>query len=142
MILIDANLLLYAYDPSSPFRQPAKAWLETAFANEERIGLAWVTILAFLRICTHPRVARPVALQAAVSIVSEWLDFPSVLILQPGERHWQILKRLLPASQAAGPLVMDAHLAALAIEHGAELCTNDRGFRRFEGLRLLNPLET
>jgi len=78
----------------------------------------------------------------AVSIVSEWLERPAVEILNPGERHWEILSTLLPAAQARGPLVMDAHLAALAIEHGATLCTSDKDFARFSELRFVNPLES
>ncbi len=141
MILMDVNLLLYAYDPASPFHRHSKEWVERVFREEKRVGLAWMTILAFLRIMTHPRVARPVSLQIASSIVSDWLACPCAAILSPGGRHWQILGELLPASQAAGPLVMDAHLAALAIEHGAVLCTNDRDFARFAGLQTLNPLK-
>ncbi len=142
MILIDANLLLYAYDASSGSHRRAHAWLEGVLSGPEPFGLAWATILGFLRISTHPRVfASPLSIAEAVSIVSEWLAHPGVRVLDPGERHWAILSELLPASQARGPLVMDAHLAALAIEHGAVLCTTDQDFTRFRGLRRLNPLE-
>lgn len=141
MILIDVNLLLYAYDPTSRMHKRAAAWLERVMKDEPRVGFAWTTILAFLRITTHPRLARPISMADAVSIVSDWLEAPSTVILEAGERHWDILGKLLPQAQARGPLVMAAHLAALALEHGATLCTSDRDFLRFPGLRLLNPLD-
>ena len=142
MILVDLNLLLYAYDPSSPYHANAGQWWKRAVAEERRVGLAWMTILGFLRITTNPRVGHPISLAKAVVVIAEWLEQPSVVILDPGERHWSILSKLLPEAQARGPLVMDAHLAALAIEHGATLCSNDRDFVRFPGLKVLNPLET
>ena len=141
MKLLDANLLIYAYDRSSPRHGPARRWLEEIFSGPEPVRLAWVTILAFLRITTHPRAfENPLAMDEAASFVDEWLAQPAVGILAPGERCWTILRRLLPEAQVRGPLVMDAYLAALAIEHGATLCTADRDFRRFEGLRLVDPL--
>ena len=140
MILVDVNLLLYAYDPSSPHHAQAARWLRRTIAEEARVGLAWVTVLAFLRISTNPRVKRPISLSDAVQVVSDWLSQPSVMLLDPGERHWSILRSLLQKGQARGSLVTDAHLAALAIEHGAILCTNDRDFTRFPDLKLDNPL--
>ncbi|MFQ5928526.1 MAG: TA system VapC family ribonuclease toxin [Acidobacteriota bacterium] len=143
MILIDANLLIYASDRSSSMHERARRWLETTLPRPQPpIRLAWITVLAFLRITTNPRVfENPFAMGEAVSCVSEWLAQPAVEILQPGERYWAILQQLLSAGQIRAPLVMDAHLAALAIEHGATLCTTDKDFARFEALRLLNPLE-
>jgi len=142
MILIDANLLLYAYDSRSPRQKGAGAWLEAVFSGGQSVGLAWQSILAFLRIGTHAGIlTEPIAVSEAASIVSGWLAQRAVSLLQPTERHWDILSRLLTDGQASGPLVMDAHLAALAIEHGATLCSTDRDFTRFKGLRLLNPLE-
>jgi toxin-antitoxin system PIN domain toxin len=142
MKLIDANLLLYAYDSGSEFHRVAAAWLAAAFSGPELIGLTWATILAFLRISTHPRMrAQPFTSAEAVAIVQEWLDQPSVRILAPTGRHWAILKDLIPKAQARAALVTDAHLAALAIEHGAVLYTNDRDFTRFPGLKWSNPLE-
>jgi hypothetical protein len=143
VILIDANILLYAYDSSSAHHQVARAWLETTLSEPEPVGLAWMTLVAFLRISTNPRaLARPFSIAEAVAIVSEWLERPMVTLLAPGDRHWEILRNLLLEGQAPGPLVMDAHLAALAIEHGATLSTNDRDFARFPGLRLQNPLRS
>ena len=117
--------------------------MEETFSRAEPVRLAWVTVLAFLRISTDPRLFRhPLSMPGAVSLISEWLAQPAVGILHPEERHWAILNKLLSASQARAELVMDAHLAALAIEHGAILCTNDRDFTRFPGLRVQYPLGT
>lgn len=142
MILVDANLLLYAYVPESEQHEQARAWLEEAFSGPEPVKLAWDSILAFLRIRTDPRLyRRPLSISEAVSVVSEWLSEPSVGILHPEERHWAIFSKLLSAAQVRAELVMDAHLAALAIEHGAVLCTNDKDFARFPGLSVQYPLE-
>ena len=143
MILVDANLLLYAYFPGAQQHERARAWLEVALSSSEPVGLAWSTILAFLRISTNSRVfERPLSAAEAESVVSSWLAEPSVVLVEPGERYWAILRTLLLDAQVTGPLVSDAALAALAIEHGAVLVTTDRDFARFRGLRLLNPLQT
>ncbi len=142
MILIDANILLDAYNSSSKRHERARRWLEGIFSGREPARLAWATILAFLRIGTNPRAfPYPFSMAEAVAIVSEWLDRSSAEVLEPGERHWTLLSGLLQEGQARGPLVTDAHLAALAIEHGATLCSSDRDFARFPGLRVLNPFE-
>jgi toxin-antitoxin system PIN domain toxin len=142
MILIDANLLLYAYDPSSPHHLAARDWLETTFSRPEPVGLAWMTLLAFLRIGTSTRpLENPLSVSEATTIVAVWLERPMVTHLNPGERHWEILRDLMTRGQARGPLVTDAHLAALAIEHGAALATTDRDFARFPGLKFFNPLD-
>ncbi len=110
-------------------------------SGADPVCLAWQTVLAFLRITTPARVfERPLLVHEAVSIVDSWLQQPATRLVQPTERHWPILSRLLPDAQARGPLVMDAHLAALAIEHGATMCTSDRDFSRFSGLRVVDPL--
>ena len=107
----------------------------------EPVCLAWQTVLAFLRISTHRRIfQRPLLLEEAVGIVSSWFEQPAIRLLRPTDRHWAILGQLLPEAQARGPLVMDAHLAALAIEHGAEVHTADRDFSRFPGVRVAYPL--
>jgi uncharacterized protein len=142
VILVDANLLLYAYNPSFDRHQRARAWLETVLSSHDPVCFAWATILAFLRLATNPRAFEyPLSIKEAIPIVSAWLEQPMVAILEPGERHWAILTGLLSQTQVRGPAVMDAHLAALAIEHGAVLCTSDRDFARFPRLRVLNPLE-
>jgi toxin-antitoxin system PIN domain toxin len=141
LTLIDANLLLYAYDASSRFHGVARPWLESQLSGPEPVGLPWAVLLAFLRISTNPRaLARPLAVEDAAAIVASWLDQRCVVPAEPGERHWEILAGLLARAQARGPLVTDAHLAALAIEHGALLATTDRDFARFERLRMVNPL--
>jgi len=141
VILVDANLLLYAYDAASEHHARARTWLEEVLSGSDPVGFAWMTLLAFLRVATNPRaLVRPLSLAEAAAIVSSWLGQPCVSLLQPGERHWEILSGLLEPAQARGPLVMDAHLAALAIEHGAVVASNDRDFARFDGLRTLNPL--
>lgn len=141
MILVDANLLLYAYNPSFDRHRRARAWLEGVLSRPDPVCLAWASILAFLRIVTNPRAFEyPLSVEEAVPIVSAWLERPMVAILEPGARHWAVLAELLSRTQVRGPAVMDAHLAALAIEHGAVLCTTDRDFARFPGLRLLDPL--
>lgn len=102
---------------------------------------AWQTINAFLRISTNQRAfAAPLSTKEATSIVTEWLERPQTVILTPGEKHWSIFQDLLESGQATGPLIMDAHLAALALEHGAALASSDRDFSRFPGLKLINPL--
>ncbi len=141
MILVDVNLLLYACDASSEHHDAARTWWEQRLSQPPMVRLAWVTVTGFLRISTHPRVFRePMSIAEATDQVGSWLERPMVGLLEPGERHWSILSTLLRGSKAVGNLVPDAHLAALAIEHGATLCSSDRDFRRFEGLSWENPL--
>lgn len=142
MILLDANVLLHAYHPQSREHTRAKAWLEETLSGPGPVVLAWPTIHAFLRIGTNPRVfERPFSIREAARIVTSWLELPSVSTVDPGDRHWAILRGLLDEGQVAGPLVSDAALAALAIEHGATLVSTDRDFSRFPGLQWENPLE-
>jgi hypothetical protein len=142
MILVDANLLLYAYHPSAPQHAASREWLESVLSGSELVGFAWITLWAFLRITTNPRVfERPLSSAEAGAAVSAWLEQPGVRILEPGERHWFILQQLMETGQATGPLLTDAALAALAIEHGATVHTTDRDFARFPGLRWCNPLD-
>jgi uncharacterized protein len=140
--LIDANLLLYAVDSTAPPHQAARSWLDGELSQAMSIGFAWVALLAFLRISTNPRVyRRPLGTGEALAYVEGWLGQPGCVVLAPGRRHLAILRGLLEPRGAAANLTSDAHLAAIAIEHGAVLCTADRDFARFEGLRWLNPLE-
>ena len=141
MILLDANLLLYAYDVSSPLHERARAWLEETLGSEEEVGIALISLLAFLRIGTSPTVfARPLTLEQATGVVTGWLERPNVGMVQPTRRHMEMLGEVARSGKARGVLLMDAHLAALAIEHGATLCTSDRDFARFRGLRLEDPI--
>lgn len=141
MILIDANLLLYAYHPRAVQHDASRHWLESTLSGVDPVRFAWVTLWAFLRISTHSRVfERPLAIGEAESVVSSWLARPIAGIAEPGERHWEILGKLMREGQASGAMVMDAGLAAIAIEHGATLCTVDRDFTRFPDLECVNPL--
>ncbi len=140
MILVDANVLLYAYQPRSEHHDRCRNWVEKALSAEEPVCMAWVTILAFIRIGTNPRIFEaPLSPGEAIAIVSSWLQRPAVSILDAGEQCWEILRALLVEAQISGPLVMDAFLAALALENGATLVTTDRDFSRFPKLRLSNP---
>lgn len=141
MILADANLLLYAYNADASKHEPARLWLEASLSSAEPFAVSWQTITAFIRIGTNVKAfPRPLSIREAGEIVAQWLERPNVTILQPGARHWEIFARLLDEGQVSGALVMDAHLAALAIEHGATLLTTDRDFARFNNLRVVNPL--
>jgi toxin-antitoxin system PIN domain toxin len=141
LILIDANLLIYAYHAGSPRHVASRAWFEDALSGWDSIGLAWVTLWAFLRIVTHPKVfERPLTIDQAQAAVSSWIEQPNVAIVEPGDRHWEILGHLVNHGQATGALMMDAALAAIAVEHGATLCTTDRDFTRFPGLKWMNPI--
>jgi uncharacterized protein len=141
MILPDLNLLIYAYNSDAPHHEPAKAWWEAALSTERPVLLGWAVILGFIRLMTHRSVlVRPLETSLAVAHVRSWLERPNVEIVDPGPRHLEILAGLLHSAGAAGSLTTDAHLAALAVEQRAELCSNDADFARFPGLRLLNPL--
>lgn len=142
MKLLDANLLLYAHDPRAAQHDASRAWLESVLSGSEMVRFAWLTLWAFLRIATNPRVyERPLSATEAGTLVSSWLAQPVAGILEPGDRHWEILRTLTRSGQATGALMMDAALAAIAIEHGATLCTTDRDFSRFPGLTWINPLD-
>lgn len=141
MKVIDLNVLLYAINRDSAQHAPAKAWLERALASAEPVALPWVVVLGFLRLATSARVfPNPLSPAAAVEVVDGWLAAPAVVALSPGDEHWRMLRGLLHESGTAGNLTTDAHLAALAIEHGAELCSTDADFARFRALRWVNPL--
>jgi toxin-antitoxin system PIN domain toxin len=141
MILIDANILIYAHVPTLPHHEAARRWLEEQL-NESRVGLPWPSQLAFMRLVTNPRIfERPASITEAWSRVEEWLALPSVWIPQPTERHSQILGELLRKVVDRPTLIPDAHLAALAIEHNLILCSTDEDFARFPQVRWLNPLQ-
>ncbi len=142
MILLDANLPLYAYDADSPLHTSARTWFEEALAGEETVGIPLATLLAFIRITTNPSVYRsPLPVREAIAIVREWLNETSTRVAHPTELHWDLLSDVAERGQARGPMLSDAHIAALAIEHGATLYTTDRDFARFPRLRFRNPLE-
>lgn len=139
-MIVDANVLLYAVDAQSHFHATARDWLNEALNGVERVGLPWVSLLAFQRIITHPRVTtNPLTPAAAWGFVTDWLDAEQVWVPVPGDRHRDVLERLLLGGGVGGNLVTDAHLAALAIEHGTQICSFDGDFARFPGLGWINP---
>lgn len=141
MKLPDVNLLLYAIDEESPSHDRAREWLEAALSGTEEIAFAWVVLLGFLRISTKPTaIERPLQPDDAMEHIDEWLTQPVATIVHPTSAHATTLRRLLQPLGMAGNLTTDAHLAALAIEHGAELCSSDNDFSRFDGVRWANPL--
>lgn len=141
MKLPDVNLLLYALDERSPRHDDARRWLEEALSDAETVAFAWVVLLAFVRLSTHPAVfEHPLQADEALDIVDGWLEQPCVTVIAPTDRHAAVLRELLAPFGTAGNLTTDAHLAALAIEHGAVLCSSDSDFSRFSGLRWQDPL--
>ena len=141
MKLVDLNLLVYAVNRDSPAHASAKSWILSALSAEEPIVLCWAVLLGFLRITTQHRIlSKPLTAERAIEVVDGWVNHPLVRIIGPGPDHWRILQHLLTETGVAGNLTTDAHLAALAIEHGFELCSTDRDFSRFPGLNWLNPL--
>ena len=133
----DVNLLLYAVNADSPQHRAARSWLEAAFAGVGGIGFCWPALVGFLRLSTRSGVfGQPLALEHALELVDMWLGHPAARTIAPTERHVALLSSLLLARGRGGNLVSDAHIAALAIEHGAELGTFDRDFSRFAGLRV------
>ena len=143
MRVADVNLLLYAVDESSPHHERARLWLEAELSGPETFALSWTVLLAFVRLSTNPHVFdTPLEAEEALDLVRSWLAQPTVTVVHPTERHAGLLRELLGPLGAAGNLTTDAHLAALAIEHGAELCSADADFSRFPRLRWTNPLAT
>jgi uncharacterized protein len=142
MIVLDANLLLYAYDITSPQHKNARQWLEETLKKVDSVAIPWLTIQAFLRISTDSRImAMPFTPEKAVSIVETWLALPQVRLLAQGESHWQFFRSMILEGQSRGALLTDAALAALTMEHGGTIYSTDRDFARFPGLRWINPLE-
>lgn len=141
MKLPDLNLLLYAVDEGSAHHEGARQWLEGVLSGKETVGFAWLVVLGFVRISTNPAAfEEPLEAEKALAIVGGWLSTPVASVLEPTEGHLARIGSLLEPLGAAGNLTSDAHLAALAIEHGAELCSADTDFARFAGLRWTNPL--
>ncbi|HSQ79574.1 MAG TPA: TA system VapC family ribonuclease toxin [Casimicrobiaceae bacterium] len=141
MILLDANLLIYSHVASFRQHGPAKAWLDAQLAAGGRVGMPWASLLAFLRIVTNPRVfERPESMADAWRQVQAWLDVDTVWIPDATDRHRVVVGSLLESTVTRANLVPDAHLAAIAIEHGLVLCSTDGDFARFPGLRWENPL--
>jgi uncharacterized protein len=141
VIVVDINLPIHAVNSAAPQHERARAWWERTLSGEETVGLPWAVLLGFLRITTHPRaLPRPLRPEQAMDIIDSWFRQSVVQVIEPTARHWSIVKQLLGPLGTAGDLTSDAHLAALAIEHGALLYSTDRDFDQFEGLRWVNPL--
>ena len=141
MILVDANILLYAEDSLHPRHQHARTWWDDQLSGAGPVCLCWTVLTAFIRIGTNPRVfENPLSLAQSLARVQSWLRQPCTRVVRPTEGHWAVFEEMLTAGQAVGNLVPDAHLAALAIEHGCELASADANFARFPRLKWRNPL--
>jgi uncharacterized protein len=142
MKLIDLNILLYAVNRDAAQHLRMRTWWESALNGDELIGLPWIVILGFLRLSTNPRVfPAPLSVEQALVKVDEWLTHPRVRMVSETTEQWKILRSLLEQSGTAGNLSTDAHLASLAIAHGATLLSCDRDFSRFAKLRWEHPLD-
>ena len=141
MKLVDINLLIYAINRDAPHHVQAKKWLEQSLSGDEPFGFAWIVVLGFLRIVTSGRIMpAPLAPEVALDVMDNWLQQPPSVTVSPSYQHWTILKELLEPLGTAANLTSDAHLATLAIEHGARLYSTDNDFSRFPMLRWTNPI--
>ena len=139
-MIVDANVLISAVDESSSLHTVARTWMESALNGTERVGLPWASLLAFQRIITHPRaMSNPLEPEEAWGFVTDWLDADLAWIPAPGIRHREIIGNLLTEGKLRGNLIPDAHLAALALEHGVGVCSFDSDFARFAHLRWIHP---
>lgn len=141
MILVDANILLYAEDSLSEHHQPARQWWDRQLSGKDTVCLCWPVLTAFMRIGTNTRLhRRPLTLSEAIDRVQSWFDQPCTRLIAPTENHWPIFQRMLRAGNASANLASDGHLAALAVEHGCKLASTDSDFARFPELHWTNPL--
>jgi len=140
-MIVDANVLLYARNAADARHDAARAWLEGALNGDTRVGLPWPSLGAFFRIATNPRAfPDPIGADEAWQQIEEWLDAPRAWVPQPTPKYREVLGRLVSAHQVRGPLMTDAQLAALAIDHGVALVSTDADFARFSELQWINPL--
>lgn len=138
--LVDANVLLFASDVEAIEHRTSTEWLDEALAGSETVAFPWASLIAYMRISTHPAVfASPNSISQARTMVSGWLDSPPSTVLDPGPRHLDFLTRCIEDAGRAGALVSDAHIAALALEHGADIVSFDHDFARFDGVRWIRP---
>jgi toxin-antitoxin system PIN domain toxin len=141
VILVDANILVYSHAPTYPQHEKSRIWLDQQLNGTTRVGLPWVSLLGFVRLVSNQRIfAQPASVAEAWSRVARWLDCEPAWIPEPTPRHAEVLGTLMTSAGMTSALVSDAHLAALAIEHGLILCSADGDFARFPGLRWHNPL--
>ena len=142
MNVLDANILLYAYDTQSPKHAQTRVWLERTFSESRLVGLPWLSIAAFLRVITNARLPGDrYSPEEASQVVDEWLEQPNVRLLTPTQGHWPLVRRMIVEGQVRGSMISDAEIAAITIEHGGLLYTLDRDFARFPNLRWANPLK-
>jgi len=140
MIIVDVNVLIFAYNADAPQHEKSRDWLERALSGSEAIGLPWAVVHGFLRITTNSPAVQPAfSIEEALAIVDEWFTSPAATVVEPGPRYFSIFRNLLVDGQVEGALVSDAHIAALAVENDAAVCSTDRDFRDFP-VRLINPL--
>ena len=139
MKLLDANILLYAYDSDSPHHAVCRPWLDAALNSEETPAPRWLQCSPGAHGDQCRAVRRPLSGREACAIINSWLERLNVAVVGPGDRFWEIFQAHVSDAQVSGPLVTDAALAAIAFEHGATLCSTDSDFRRFRGLKLLDP---
>jgi uncharacterized protein len=143
VILVDANILLYAEDSLSPRHAEARTWWDEQLSGSSPVCLCWTVISAFIRIGTNARVfAQPLSLDEAINRVQSWIDHPCTRLIYPTQRQWEVFRQMLTQGQALGNLVTDAYLAALAVAHGCELYSTDTDFSRFPQLQWRNPLHS
>jgi toxin-antitoxin system PIN domain toxin len=141
MIIADVNLLVYAHNKAAPLHERAREWWEDLMTRQQPVGLAWAVAFGFIRLVTHASVlVNPLTPLDAVARVRGWFAQPGVRVVEPGPRHMGVVEDLFRATGVGGSLTTDTHLAALAIEHQADLHSNDADFGRFPGLRWVNPL--
>lgn len=141
MRLLDLNILLYAMDESSPRHEAARTWLDETLSGSDTVAFAWHVLVGFVRLSTRSAVfTDPLTVDEAFDVIDGWLQQPCVTVIHPTERHPQVLRNVLTPLGAAGNLTSDAHLAALAVEHSAQVCSTDTDFRRFSGVRSVDPL--
>jgi toxin-antitoxin system PIN domain toxin len=142
VILVDANILLYAEDKLSPQHEAARTWWDAQLSGSSPVCLCWTVISVFIRIASNSRVfENPLSVAQTIKRVQSWLDQPCVRLIEPTDRHWPVFQLMLTEGQALGNLVMDAHFAALAVQHGCELMSTDMDFARFPRLKWANPLK-
>jgi uncharacterized protein len=136
VVVVDANVLLYAVDRASAHHEVSRAWLDASLAGTEAVGFAWIALLAFIRVGTNPSILpNPMAADEATDQVEAWLAAPAAVAVQPTPQHASLLRGLLRDTGTAGNLTTDAHLAALSLEHGADVVSYDRDFARFPGVK-------
>lgn len=141
MILVDSNILIYAYNNNSREHESARKWLGDSLTGAESICFTWITLMSFIRVSTNKKLfVKPYSASEAFSVVEHWLSAPNSVLISPGSEHLALSKKLAIDSKAYGPDLTDVHLAAIAIENDAKFATTDDDFKKFKGLNYFNPL--